>query len=111
MTLPRKTPINPPEPPPVDSPEYRLWLNAIVSLEEGGALRSSTPESLIREHHAREKSGEEGILVRRSSRLWGIRRSTALQLPADTPAPQAAPTTTPQTTQQARARNEHHAND
>jgi len=63
--------------PPSDPIEHERWLDAIISLAEGAALRGGcTPETLIRLHRQGALS-----LIRRTARLWGIRRRDALALP------------------------------
>jgi hypothetical protein len=59
--------------PPIDPLEYELWLDGIVSLEEGAGLRSVSLDTLRREHdRGRVK------FVQVSERRKGIRRRDAL---------------------------------
>jgi hypothetical protein len=67
--------------PPTDSVEYQRWLDGIVPLAEGAKLRGDVhPDTLKREDKARRNSNKPPILVRRSKRLWGIRRRHALMI-------------------------------
>ena len=59
--------------PPVDPLEYDLWLDGIVSLEEGAGLRSVSVDTLRRE---RDKGRVKFVQV--SERRKGIRRREAL---------------------------------
>jgi hypothetical protein len=58
---------------PADPAAYQRWLDGIVSLAEGARERKVHSDTLKREH-------ERGRikLVRRSKRLWGIRRRDVL---------------------------------
>ena len=60
---------------PADPAAYQRWLDGIVSLAEGARERNVHPDTLKREH-------ERGRikLVRRSKRLWGIRRRDVLMV-------------------------------
>ena len=60
--------------PPTNPVEYEQWLDAIVPLEEGAKLRRVHVDTLKREDKRKR------ILVRRSKRLWGIRRRVALMI-------------------------------
>jgi hypothetical protein len=63
---------------PTDPVERERWLDGIVPLSEGAQLRDVHPDTLKREHdRGRVK------LVRRSKRLWGIRRRDALMIGPD----------------------------
>jgi hypothetical protein len=81
---------NTPIAPPTDPVERERWLDAIVPLAEAAELRGDcSTEALIRAHKL-------GIikLIRRTERLWGMRRRDALDIPADAvPAPLPAQTT------------------
>jgi hypothetical protein len=59
--------------PPIDPLAYELWLDGIVSLEEGADLRNVSVDTLRRE-------GEKGRVkfVQVSERRKGIRRREAL---------------------------------
>jgi hypothetical protein len=76
-------------PAPVDPIEHERWLDGIVSLAEGAALRGGcSPETLIKLHRHGALT-----LIRRTERLWGIRRRDALALSersAARPAPPVA---------------------
>jgi hypothetical protein len=64
-------------PPPADPIEYEHWLDGIAPLQEVTTLRGGcTPEALIRLHHQGAIT-----LIRRTKRLWGMRRRDALALP------------------------------
>ena len=64
---------------PADPIERERWLDAIVSLAEGAELRGGVHvDTLKREDRARRKKKQRALLVRRSTRLWGIRRRDAL---------------------------------
>jgi hypothetical protein len=66
-------------PPPTDPLERERWLDAIIPLEEAAALRGDcTPEALIRGHRKGTVK-----LIRRTTRLWGMRRREALAMPAE----------------------------
>jgi hypothetical protein len=60
--------------PPTDPVEYQKWLDGIVPLDEGARLRGVHVDTLKRQNQHKH------ILVRRSKRLWGIRRRVALML-------------------------------
>jgi hypothetical protein len=60
---------------PADPVERERWLDGIVPLAEGARLRKVHPDTLKREHDRKRLK-----LVRRSKRLWGIRRRDALMI-------------------------------
>jgi hypothetical protein len=61
-----------------NDPEYRRWLDGIAPLAEGAKLRGCSTDTLIREY---QRGRIE--LIRRTTRLWGIRRRVALAIPKD----------------------------
>lgn len=68
---------------PTDPVERERWLDGIVPLAEGAQLRKVHPDTLKRQDEERRKKKERPILVRRSKRLWGIRRRDALMIGSD----------------------------
>jgi len=62
--------------PPIDPFEREAWLNEILSLQEGAALRKVSVDTILCQHHRGETE-----LVKRSTRLWGIRRRVAMLIP------------------------------
>jgi hypothetical protein len=60
---------------PADPAAYNAWLNGIVSLQEGAALRSVHPDTL-----KRLAARGRVQLLRVSARRWGVRRRDALML-------------------------------
>jgi hypothetical protein len=60
---------------PTEPAEYAAWLNGIVSLQEGAALRSVHPDTM-----KRLAAKGKLKLLRVSARRWGVRRGDALML-------------------------------
>ena len=63
---------------PTDPTERERYFNEIQTLAEGAELRNVHVDTLKREDQARRKKKKRPLLVRRSMRLWGIRRRDAL---------------------------------
>jgi len=61
--------------PPIDPIEYRLWLDGIVSLQDGAKLRSVSVDTLKR---LRDKGKLKFIRV--SERRLGVRRRDVLMM-------------------------------
>ena len=62
---------------PVDPIERQRWLNGIIPLSEGAEIRGVHPDTLKRLDRKLREEQKPPILVRRSARLWGIRRRDA----------------------------------
>jgi hypothetical protein len=80
---------------------YQKWLEEILPLAEGAALRKTTSETLLREYRLGRIE-----LIPISRRRFGIRRRVALALPSETSPAQsaqaAAPASAPRTAKHAR---------
>jgi hypothetical protein len=84
---------------PTDPLAYAKWLDEILPLAEGAALRKTTSETLLREY--RDGRIE---LIKISTRRFGIRRREALALPSETQSAQTdAAMSAPRTAAHARA--------
>jgi hypothetical protein len=85
-------------PSPADPLAYEKWLDEILPLAEGAALRKTTPETAIREYRLGRLE-----LIPISRRRFGIRRRVALAIPAETQSAQTgAAMSAPRTAKHAR---------
>jgi hypothetical protein len=84
-------------PSPTDPLAYQKWLDEILPLAEGAALRKTTPETALREYRQGRLE-----LIPISRRRFGIRRRVALAIPAETQSATDTATSAPRTAKQAR---------
>jgi hypothetical protein len=75
-------------PSPTDPLAYQKWLDEILPLAEGAALRKTTSETLLREYRQ-----ERIELIKISQRRFGIRRREALAISETSSSQSAQPGT------------------